>query len=427
MFRVENSKLSIFTSALLFSVLVFSFATSVYAQLACFPTCSPSDGRFLAITEGTLFETLTPSELNIRIIVPSTAESFQIGVFDGDHLANDGGGFHWDNGDLNSPGLYSYNLKVDPDRDNTGVSVLEVMSTELLNNDWVDYQIPNHPGADDGNGNSVYTLTIALLNGVDSLNAFKIRVNPGSAQIEEIFSFVANITGIDDAAIVYPNANFGDGIGPEDLPGNNYDGTFSFNFSIPEDAIEVVFWDGDSDRGDFTGANTDVDDPNTPNLIPPFAPLDSDVVAEGVNPPNPFDDIDPAEFGGFAFFFQKSPSVTYRMIFPDGQEFNNENPSGQREWEQFVISTLTDAPELVDFQTDSIPAGDYEIRFEGLDMGNIVSINPLFPLTLRGEEIPDDSSPMAVPTISEWGLITLVAMFGIIGIYYVRRYKKAVD
>ncbi|GJM14887.1 MAG: hypothetical protein DHS20C13_02140 [Thermodesulfobacteriota bacterium] len=402
-------------SAVSVALLFFLISTVSSYSLTCFPTCSSSDGRFLSVTEGAGFATLTPAVMNIRIIIPAGTQSFQLGVFDGDHLNGANGEFHWDNGNPETPGLYNYTLKIDPDRDNNGPIVFEVQNTELLDNDWVDFDVNNSPLAMDENGDHIYTFTIALINGASSSNQFKIRSTAGIIVIDEIFSFIANVTSGWDIPIVFPNVNFEDGFTLDDRVGTTYDGTFTFFFEIPEEAVELVFWDGDADRGNFDGTGTDTDDPNTPNTIPAFAPPDSDVVAEGLNPPDPPDDSD-------TILFFRSPAVTYKLIAPDGQEFNNPNPSGNQEWENFVISTLDSDPTRVDHNTSVIPAGIYEIRFEGLDMGNFVSINPLFPLTLRGEVIPDPELPPAsVPTISEWGLIALAVVMAIIGIVTVRR------
>lgn len=407
-------------------VLFFIFMPTLKAySMACFPTCSSTDGRFLSVTEGSGFATLTPSQMNIRIVIPAGTNDFQLGIFDGDHLNGANGEFHWDNGDFPVSGVFRYTLKSDPDRDNNGPPVFEVLSDDLLDNDWVDINVINRPQALDENGDYVYTFTIALTNGISSANQFKIRSSEGIIEIDEIFSFIANVTSQWDIPIVFPNFNAEDGFGPEDLPGNNYDGTFTFFFEVPEDAIELTFWDGDADRGSFDGTGTDTDDPNTPNDIPSFAPPGSDAVAEGINPPNPFDDTDPSGGQGTQILFLRSPAVTYKIIAPDGQEFNNSNPSGNQEWERFLVSTLSADPNVVDVNPPIIPAGTYKIQFEGLDMGNFVSINPLFPLTLRGEVIPDeDIPPASVPTISEWGLGLLALFMLLVGSLLIKRRER---
>ena len=431
-------------SKFVFTVLVGSFLVLPFltvqsqAQNSCFPTCSSTDGRFLVLAEGGAFETLTPESINVRIIVPGEFEEFSIGVFDGEQNGNTDGVLNWDAGTgVEEP--YSYVLVADPDRDNDGPEVFMAHSDDMLNNEWVDFTISNDPSALDADGNYVYTLTVTLLSNVQTENAFKLRTDVGFIVIDEIFTFLANMGTFEDFLIIFPNADFTDGtIDPSDLVNPTYDGTFSFFFDIPEPAAELAFWDGDSDRGSYnTMADWDTDDQNTPNVVPPFAPADADTEPEGVNPPDPFDDIDPSggPLGTNELYVRPGP-VRYQLRAPDGQVWSNPNPSGNKEWENFVISTLTTDPNVVDFATTDIPAGTYEIRFEDLDMGNLVSINPLFPLVLRGEGPPPPGSggggggggngngASPVPTMSEWGLIAVAVFMGLIGIAVVRRKQR---
>ena len=426
---IKQSSKYIFT-VLGLALLLVTFSSVRSYSLSCFPTCSSTDGRFLSITEGAGFATLTPSTLNIRLIVPAGTEVFSIGIFDGDMNGNTDGVFNWDASQV-SDEPFSYTLVADPDRDNEGAQVFQVLSTVLLNNEWVDFSIESNPLALDENGNYVYTLKIVKLTNAQSLNAFKVRSDPGVLEIDEIFSFVAQMTSLEDILTIYPDSDFSMGPQPHHPAEATYDGTFTFFFDIPEPASQLVFWDGDSDRGSFDDMSTwDTDDQNTPNAIPDFAPPEADTVAEGINAPDPFDDIDPSGENGFHLLYRRVPAVTYKLIAPDGQEWENLNPSGSQEWENFVISTLTDDPNVVDFNPSEIPAGTYEIRFEGLDMANLVSINPLFPLVLRGEGPPppggaENGGPVAnVPTMSEWGLLAVAVVMGLIGIIVVRRKQQ---
>ena len=104
----------------------------------------------------------------------------------------------------------------------------------MLDNDWVDFDVNNSPLSIDENGDHVYTFTIANINGISSANQFKIRSTAGIIEIDEIFSFIANATSSDDLPIIYPLADLGDGIGPEDIEGTTYDGSFTFFFDLPE-------------------------------------------------------------------------------------------------------------------------------------------------------------------------------------------------
>ena len=73
----------------MFGLVVISFGKQSYAQ-SCMPTCSTVDGRFISITEGAAFETLTGGTLNIRLITPEANGSFTFSIFDGDALASNG-------------------------------------------------------------------------------------------------------------------------------------------------------------------------------------------------------------------------------------------------------------------------------------------------------------------------------------------------
>lgn len=386
---------------------------------SCLPTCSSTDSRFLLVVVGGSFQTLTTETLNLRIIIPGDQTEFTLGIFDGD---SDRFQNNWDTG---VPFLYSYRLKIDPDEDNNGPTIFSEFSTNLPNNDWVDFTFPTNDMAQNADGDFVYTLTARALEPLNpaqpflTANSFKVR-SSGLVQIDEIFSFVSEVTGDSDLSIIYPNLDDSDGVGSEDKVGATYDGSFCFFFDLPEDTVEADFWDGDADHGNFDGTDADTDDLNTPNTIPSFAPLETDVVAEGdTNTPQPFDDKEPND--DFNFLTLQPGAVTYSIIFPDGQVINNNNPSANREWELFRISTLTDDPSRIDAMVNQFPAGEYQICFQGLDINNFVSLRPLAPFIIRGEVIPDDVPPTDVPSISEWGLISVAIILGFIGIFAVRR------
>ena len=121
----------------------------------------------------------------------------------------------------------------------------------------------------------------------------------------------------------------------------------------------------------------DSDDPDTPGA--PFLPAwaTPSTVAEGIavgatsptpTTGNPADDRNPASSG---IYNSKPPSVTYSVIFPDGQSFLNSNPSGNVEWEQFRVSRDPFDPAQMDHQAAVIPAGTYELRGIGVDMQNL--------------------------------------------------------
>ncbi|MGB3364087.1 MAG: hypothetical protein WBB48_04860 [Thermodesulfobacteriota bacterium] len=332
----------------------------------CLPTCEIDDGRFLAISEGS-FETFTPGVMNIQIIVPPGTAQFSYGIFDGDSPGAIPTG-HWD---LGSPSQFSYVLFIDPDLDNTGPIASQTMATSLPSNDWMDFTINTDPSALDGNGNFVYTLQITLLDDVNTLNLFKVRSSE-LLSLDEQFGIVANFASDEDGVTIYPNLNTADGIQPSDYAVTTYDGNFCVNFMLPDPLPELEIWDADLDHGNADGTDLDTDDLNSPNSVPSFVLPGSDALNEGANDSQPDDDRSISGPGDFNNFFIRSPAVRYTLTFPDGRMFENVNPSGNQEWERFVISSIETDPTLVDHTTGSpAPAGRYELCLEGLDMANL--------------------------------------------------------
>jgi hypothetical protein len=167
--KKSRSFITYFLVLFLFALILVSFSKRSFA-MSCFPTCSSVDGRLLAVVESAGFETLTGDTLNVRLVVPGTADNFTIGIFDGDaDVAN----ANWDNGGGNP--LYTYTVIPDPDQDNMGPPVFEALSTALPNNDWMDFTLPNNPLAQNADGDFVYTVRIRHQDPVDGANGFKLR------------------------------------------------------------------------------------------------------------------------------------------------------------------------------------------------------------------------------------------------------------
>ncbi|MCP3978770.1 MAG: hypothetical protein GY716_05490, partial [bacterium] len=160
------------------------------------------------------------------------------------------------------------------------------------------------------------------------------------------FAYRSTFGGNTDLAIVFPTL---------DLSDTTYDGVWRFFFDVSMDQTDLIVWDGDLDRGTFSGDRTcspqpqclldggqDTDDADTLNApFLPLFPITADALPEGVadglngTTGEPSDDLEQFNSG----IFIRSPEVRYDVIFPDGRVFGNENPSGNQEWEQFVIST----------------------------------------------------------------------------------------
>jgi hypothetical protein len=78
----------------------------------------------------------------------------------------------------------------------------------------------------------------------------------------------------------------------------------------------------------------------------------------------------PADDGSSATL-KRSPSVQYEVVDPAGHHYQNSNPSGNLEWEQFKISTDSFDSTQMDYHADSLPAGVYHIHMSGMDMTNL--------------------------------------------------------
>ncbi len=356
----------------------------------CLPSCSSVDGRFLAIASGVGLVTLSEPTLDLEISVPAGTATFTVGVFDGESRGLDGAGVqHWDTG---SPATFQYKLYADPNRDHAASTVVplsgqpSVLSTSMPDNAWIDFTASTDASAQAPSGHYFYllriNLTTPLIFPAVTLNAFKIRTGGalvgGSSLFPspEPFSYIAGLTGnsttgVGDYKIIYPSF-------PAVSP-TTYDGFFNFYFDEPVSQRDITIWDGDFDHGKFDGTESDTDDPDTPNVPfkPPWATLDTlfEGVAVGTPPStgNPADDRNPA---GSGIFLQRTPSIRYDVIFPDGTTmFANENPSGNQEWEQFKISTDPFDPSQMDYHTPApIPHGTYRLRLQGVDMQNLNAI-----------------------------------------------------
>ena len=147
---------------------LFLAAVAVQAQVTynCLPTCDVTDARFLAIANGAGFVTLSQPTLDLEIAVPKGTTTFTVGLFDGDAKGVDGSGVaHWDTG---LPGVFTYTLYADPNRDHAAATVAPLsglpaqLSTTMPDNAWIDYTVNTTPTAKAPSGNYFYLLRIQL-------------------------------------------------------------------------------------------------------------------------------------------------------------------------------------------------------------------------------------------------------------------------
>jgi hypothetical protein len=271
----------------------------------------------------------------------------------------------------------------------------------VTNNDWSGVTFTHDPAALNGSSYQ-YALHIKPANpAVDKgWNAFKVRA-AGTVQLlgNQVVGFLGAMNVGDgtlqnpgDLTTIYPAY--------PSLTPTVYDGTWSFKTFLPPFLGDVTVFDGDMDFGNSACDYNDTDDPDSSG-IPPFA-LGSAAVAEGVAQTGltctggsgqrtglPADD-------NTAAVFRRVPSIVpngiaYQLVAPDGQIFLNQNPTGNKEWEQFKIQLVDDAsdipngacpvggyPEDVnkgyaasDCRTTSLPGGVWEVQLDGMDLSNL--------------------------------------------------------
>ena len=435
-----------------------SAAQKQLGEFTCLPTCDEDDAKFLAIA-GTGLVTLSDPVLDVTVSAPAGTGAFSFGVFDGDGgiadpTSIDNGPFflsRWDlTGSLTmSPRDVDYEYRLfasppggpeveidlflaadgdvfDPDCTAPGANCA-FPSALMPNDDWRDFSIVTGPEAETPSGNFLYRLEISQDTTDPDLdnhvNVFKVRT---SAVVtlrlgNQPFSYISTVNVSEDFFDVFPL----DG-GFFNAQPTSYDGAWQFFFDISAGQDKLVLWDGDFDRGDSSDygfTNQDSDDPDTPGS--PFLPTELfDITADacfeaaaqnnpgetcgtgGAPSGSPADNIallppfDPSNmvFLTLAELAVRMPTVRGDVIFPDGRLFANDNPSGNQEWEQFLIATeatcdpspacvptnanpIGIAPEdavgqpcadvCLPSMPGQVPAGVYEARIQGVDMFNL--------------------------------------------------------
>ena len=418
-------------------------------EFVCIPTCDVQDARMLGVTPPGALSSLSPAALEVTIAIAGDRTDFELGIFDGDvgALAAEpavdprfpgglppGQDRHWDLG----TGTATFEVFEDPGKDGVDLGDLPIAtfgSAMMPDNDWFDSGlIATAETARADSGNFFYTLRVSLdpNPSLSVVQGFKVRsTGPATIQIfQQPFAYIAAIGSLGDAIVVYPDpgctvAPF-DGSDP-DCAVTTFDGTISFFVGAETSIDELRVWDGDLDHGNSVADGPrDTDDPDTPNdsTAVPFLGID-------LNDDGDFDDAGEAPawasdvfpssayYEGIACDEQnlggpippcmtgigapqddtptnpgalRSPAVQYQIIAPDGRSWSNLNPSGNREWEKFEVSTDPGcvAGGNADYcETELLPAGAYEVRVSGLDMQNL----NFFFFTLPLRCVNPDGSP----------------------------------
>lgn len=235
---------------------------------------------------------------------------------------------------------------------------------------------------------------------------FKLRATTNIAVLSFAFAYegAMRTSGNRDVFLIYPQFN-GSLPSPDFFltTPTTYDGSWSFDLDVPTSQTDLILYGGDFDFGTDllvgfpSGAPVapcaDTDDPDTPNdaFFPPFAVgpggvrLD-DSLPEGARPAG-----SPPDDNRFDVF-RRSPCVRWTLTSPgadgeigtpgDNVVYANNNPSSQREWEQFRISsepTCDASPtcdpsvsNCADFcAADLLPGGIWRVTIEGVDLSNL--------------------------------------------------------
>lgn len=361
----RRASASAMTVALLCATALTAPAVVAQTNYTCFPTCSTTDGRFLSLA-GSGLDAFAGNDITIGLGLPPNATSLEIGVFDGESSAN------WDKGTY----PLTYKLYADPLGTGESAVLLATYSgTSMTDNAWYTIQRSVDAEALAANGNHVYYLHISMSSeATSSTSSFKLRTN-GTITVRsyQSFSIHAPIYTVSDASTIYPNYSQG-ATSPTRYDNPRYNGIWNLYLDVLSPSSELTIWDGDMDYGtDPLTPNApislpvDTDDEDTPPVIPVWAVPAPATALEGSAGASPFDD-------NKSPLNRRSPAVRYDVVFPgDDVMFSNENPSGSIEWEQFKISTAPMNRATMDAHADSIPAGIYMVRVEGMDMLNVNS------------------------------------------------------
>ena len=329
----------------------------------CMPTCEENDGRMLLVVgSGGNQQTFAGENNIVWISVPEQYASFTLSVFDGDSGKDPSGQVNKTGGDWDTTiEEVKYVLYADPLKDgSTSKIVGQWSSNDMPDNAWYDIPIDNVQEAVGDKSDYYYRFEASISPTAYGSNSFKLKtenayLSVGTSSLPGTsFGIIGMLYGLNDAKIIYPELASGN------FDVTTYNGSWEFQFYLPEGSASVQFWNGDSDMGTATLVDSDSDDPNTvgkPDWAGPAA-VDERAAGKGAPP-----DDSPS------VAFRRSPSIQFTIIGPDGNEIARDiNASGTEEWENFLVSTDPNAD--ADLVVDSLPEGNYKLRIEGLDINN---------------------------------------------------------
>jgi len=390
----------------------------------CLPTCfdgqtdydgdgtvEPQDAKFLSIPgEGTV--SFTDEPVVTWVSTPGDVSSFDLSIFDGDSCKDNAGNLNCRGGnwDANLQTQVVYKLYADPLRDGKGMYLIgtwtsndpnpttdpnhspalwTASSQTMPNNDWYTLTIKNIRKARGPSGHYFYRVEVMFEGPTKGVESFKLRstgyLSTGGKGIVGLEGHPGNFN---DMLIIFPQWGGYSNPGP-----TTYDGDWRFKFYVPAKTTTLEIWDGDFDRGTSDSKAPDEDDPETgPNDLPPG------VRSQDTKPEGRGGRGMPPDNSRYPTVVRGDP-VWYEVIDPDGVPFyTNKEPSGNQEWERFVIST--DPEVRADQYAETIKAGFYTFRISGLDLSNEVWFRTPYEIV---DEIPPTPCDATCPrTIGYW-------------------------
>jgi hypothetical protein len=308
--------------------------------------------------------TLGGDTITMKITSPATASTLTVGIFDGETS----GAF--DKGTV----PLEYKLYADPSGEGKVFTTLIATwsGSDMSNNAWTSYTLDNDTRAQAPSGSYIYALRIRTTDpSLPSYSGFKVRTD-GAIALKgyQSFAVLAPVDNQYDEAIIYPG-------GTSNLSNTTYDGSWRFYLDVPYAMSTFAVWDGDMDFGTWNGGDLDSDDPDTPSEVPAWANA-ATALAEGTAVGSRYlsgtDTLyttgTPPDDNRFPYY-SRTPAVWYEVVLPDNTIDSNLNPSGNKEWEQFALSTATYNRNTMDHHVDSLPPGIYQVRMYGMDLNNL--------------------------------------------------------
>jgi len=367
-------------------------SAQILPGITAFPDNDAASGRFMSLTRG--FSSLGESGTTVSMEIPvisGQASYFVVGIFDGD-MRNVGYDStqstpatqyyfkdtssdpnktpqgYWDpiNGSFPAYKVDQarYDVYASPDGIISGSPIATWYSYDMADNDWSMFQVPLSGTALNGAGTRYdYTLVVSWLtsNVAQIQNNFKIQITGNLHLLSNSTYGFIGYNNTDPTPYLFPASSV-------------YTGLWRFILDVDAPLSSLEVWDGDLDY------LTDTDDPLTANAVPNTFPIAPTTVSEGAHPGAPADNANvssPLRVGDPVYISMTSPDSSWTATKTD--------PSGDKEWERFLVSTSAPANVVV----STIPAGLYPYEIVDLDARNTIFLHTSVPVIAEQGQVGD--------------------------------------